>query len=109
MKYKNMSHLGLRGDEIEENSNGMADQGVVDEDSYSKDAPNLVQIGGQKWGEVAYEDTPQAFFHDMWLNSHEQDYTSDSPEGYHPDTLDTANLQLEPIGVKLAKIRERLM
>jgi hypothetical protein len=79
MKYKNKSHLGEQGDEKEDNSNGFLDHSAVDEDSYSKDAPSLVQLRSNKWGEVSYEDTPDALYHNMWEGTHEPQYVADSP------------------------------
>lgn len=98
IKYKNQSHLGEQGEEMEDNANGYTSSSAVDEDSYAKDAPSLVQLRNTKWGEVAYEDTPAALFHNMWEGTHEAEYGSDAPQDYHPDNLETAAVQLDWVG-----------
>jgi hypothetical protein len=98
MKYKNQSHLGEQGDEQEDNANGFNSQSAVDEHSYLKDAPTLVQLRNNKWGEVAYEDTPEALFSNMWEGTHATQYGVDSPQEYHPDNLDEQALQLGWVG-----------
>jgi hypothetical protein len=70
MKYKNQSHLGEQGEEKEDNSNGFMNLSEVDEDSYSKDSPAYIQLKSNKWGEVAYEDTPEALFKNMVDGTH---------------------------------------